>query len=37
MKVFFRTFATVFAQEGIYVEEGDEAGKTTKTDSANEK
>ena len=37
MKVFFRTFATVFAQEGIYVEEGDEAGKTAKTDSANEK
>ena len=37
VKVFFRTFATVFAQEGIYVEEGDEAGKTAKTDSANEK
>ena len=36
-KVFFRTFATVFAQEGIYVEEGDEAGKTAKADSANEK
>ena len=37
VKVFFRTFATVFAQEGIYVEEGDEAGKTAETDSANEK
>ena len=37
VKVFFRTFATVFAQEGIYVEEGDEAGKTAKADSANEK
>jgi undecaprenyl phosphate N,N'-diacetylbacillosamine 1-phosphate transferase len=35
VKVFFRTFATVFAQEGIYVEEGDEAGKAAKADTEN--
>lgn len=35
VKVFFRTFATVFAQEGIYVEEGDDAGKAAKADTEN--
>lgn len=33
VKIFFRTFSTIFSQEGIYVEDGDVAGEAAKAGS----